>query len=916
MPPARPHLGRPGLDASTGKFWCDCTVQGCRTEIRHLNKVDRRTYYAHQKQQRGATLRAQNATAFDLQSVRASQGTNAPALSADFGGSSGTSGIENDDNSYLPDIEDALGLTPFHSTISSSGSSSNASDDEEVEVDSEFGDGLEREEMMDSERPVFDCGEDEMAEEGIEEAIQEWRGRDPDAGMGDVYDGTAWSSERDRNDKRFVDHSHSFLVALGIDWFSPFSSQYTSWHSTGAIMMTLLNLPERLRYHPSTTYLAGCTPGPKEPSAARLPCYLRPLLTELLDLDEGVRIPTLRKPNGQLVRLRVAMFCGDSVSRNKVCGFPPHSVRVGKFCGLCDVTIPTITAFERSTGARASPLNRLSYWQSVDRAPVDHMHNLELGVVKRLFHRTLIEGKSISPLQLKRLQSCLSTALVPPSEQAPDARLGDPGEGSATAAHWSTLGRRLLVLLLFVAWQPLVEADDSLVFEPPLSKTAAAAVAAATVAAARLEDDVETGVDEEPTVVESGTASTEDDQPMSLVEAAANGPAVSSARRTAAAAAATRAAAAARRAAASADVQAAVATTSAAAATRAAAAAQAAAGTRAAASASATTPAAAAVTLATAAAAATTPATEAAATPADVKAKRIQARDALRNAALLAGAATLAARRRISSQEIDDLDSLLREFGRTTATLYGEKWVVYNSHMMTHLPAHVRRFGPAYHFSSYHFERMNGQLGNVNTNRHRNGEIEATYTRAFLTTARSGLLLASSKDDINAALQARAPVFVPPAPVFLSPVSVLGASGVVAVELSDGRPFELARELHGQLFEHVRRTWSDQFPPLLPPTSSQRTGLRVLPFFQQHRTMRFGHLSFSSIGSRANANRTRTYAAVEGSGGSLDLFRIEVILSHTIHVKSRVHTAVYLLGHRGQREVVPAFDRVLGEELL
>ncbi|KAE8241184.1 hypothetical protein A4X06_0g7633 [Tilletia controversa] len=643
------------------------------------------------------------------------------------------------------------------------------------------------------------------------------------------------------------------------------------------------------------------------------------------------------------------MFCGDSVSRNKVCGFPPHSVRVGKFCGLCDVTIPTIvsafsqcaedlerdasehrvasvrleqpfrtkkakTAFERSTGARASPLNRLSYWQSVDRAPVDHVHNLELGVVKRLFHRTLIEGKSISPLQLKRLQSCLSTALVPPSEQAPDARLGDPGGGSATAAHWSTLGRLLLVLLLFVAWQPLVEADDSLVFEPPLSKTAAAAVAAATVAAARLEDDVETGVDEEATVVETGTASTEDDPPMSLVEAAANGPAVSSARRTAAAAAATRAAAAARRAAASAAVQAAVATTSAAAATRAAAAARAAAGTRAPAAA-ATTPAA--VTPA-AAAAASTPATAAAATPAEVKAKRIQARDALRNAALLAGAATLAARRRISSQEIDDLDSLLREFGRTTAALYGEKWVVYNSHMMTYLPPHVRRFGPAYHFSSYHFERMNGQLGNVNTNRHRNGEIEATYTRSFLTAARSGLLLASSTADINTALQARAPVFFLPAPVFLSPVSVLGAAGIVAIELSHGRPFELARVLHGQLHQHVKKTWSDTFPPLLPSTSSQSAGpeIRVLPFFQQHQTMRFGHFSFSSTGSRANANRTRTYAVVERSGGTLDLFRIEAILSHNIHLKSHLHTTVYLLGQRGQREAVPAFDDVLGEELL
>ncbi|CAD6952425.1 unnamed protein product, partial [Tilletia controversa] len=71
--------------------------------------------------------------------------------------------------------------------------------------------------------------------------------------------------------------------------------------------------------------------------------------------------------------------------------------------------------------------------------------------------------------------------------------------------------------------------------------------------------------------------------------------------------------------------------------------------------------------------------------------------------------------------------------------------------LLSLLADHVRRFGPAYHFSAYHFERMNGQLGSVNTNRHRNGEIEATYTRAFLTTARSGLLLASSKDDINAA---------------------------------------------------------------------------------------------------------------------------------------------------------------------
>ncbi|KAE8179885.1 hypothetical protein CF336_g9483, partial [Tilletia laevis] len=370
------------------------------------------------------------------------------------------------------------------------------------------------------------------------------------------------------------------------------------------------------------------------------------------------------------------------------------------------------TAFERSTGARASALNRLPYWHSVNRAPIDHMHNLELGVVKRLFHRTLIEGKSISPLQLKRFQSGLLTALVPPSEQAPDARLGDPGGGSATAAHWSTLGRRLLVLLLFVAWQPLVEADGSLPFEPPISKTAAAAVAAATVAAAA-----------------NGDADVEAEDEDEAAAAAAAAPAAAVAVAAAAAAATTTADVAAEDDVETAAAAAAIAVTG---------------GT----TADNDHPMSA---LDTAADEQTqdqqqqSSRTENAGT--NVRSKRIQARDALRNAALLAGAATLAARRRIASHEIDDLDRLLREFGRTTATLYGEKWVVYNTHMMTHLPQHVRRFGPAYHFSAYHFERMNGQLGSVNTNRHRNGEIEATYTRAFLTTARSGLLLASSKDD-------------------------------------------------------------------------------------------------------------------------------------------------------------------------
>ncbi|KAL9935078.1 hypothetical protein V8E36_006154 [Tilletia maclaganii] len=127
--------------------------------------------------------------------------------------------------------------------------------------------------------------------------------------------------------------------------------------------------------------------------------------------------------------------------------------------------------FERSTGARPCALYELSYWRSVEQAPIDFMHCVELGLVKRLFHRTLIDGNTISSSQLQALQQCLKTASVPLSEQAPDRRLGDPGGGSATAAQWSTLGRRLLVLILYHTWRIEIDANGTVGFLLPEKKT-------------------------------------------------------------------------------------------------------------------------------------------------------------------------------------------------------------------------------------------------------------------------------------------------------------------------------------------------------------------------------------------------------------------------------------------------------------
>ncbi|KAL9931532.1 hypothetical protein V8E36_009529 [Tilletia maclaganii] len=181
-----------------------------------------------------------------------------------------------------------------------------------------------------------------------------------------------------------------------------------------------------------------------------------------------------------------------------------HTVRKGQFCGKCEVDCSTKSSsfvtpsaprdpgqhmqdsvnfdqrfgnktqrlqFERSTGARPCALYELSYWRSVEQAPIDFMHCVELGLVKRLFHRTLIDGNTISSSQLQALQQCLKTASVPLSEQAPDRRLGDPGGGSATAAQWSTLGRRLLVLILYHTWRIEIDANGTVGFLLPEKKT-------------------------------------------------------------------------------------------------------------------------------------------------------------------------------------------------------------------------------------------------------------------------------------------------------------------------------------------------------------------------------------------------------------------------------------------------------------
>ncbi|CAD6975387.1 unnamed protein product, partial [Tilletia controversa] len=161
----------------------------------------------------------------------------------------------------------------------------------------------------------------------------------------------------------------------------------------------------------------------------------------------------------------------------------------------------------------------------------------------------------------------------------------------------------------------------------------------------------------------------------------------------------------------------------------------------------------------------------------------MNARTVWRNVVQLAAVTTLAARRAILPNEIDKLDAILRDYGRTTADLFGARAIIYNLHLASHLPEHIRRFGPCYHFSAYHFERMNGQLGRTSTNRHRNGEIETTYTTAFITNGRFEYQLAREEIQLEASISRRMPPIKRPVLDQLTSQSLLSTIGIVEVLL-------------------------------------------------------------------------------------------------------------------------------------
>lgn len=157
---------------------------------------------------------------------------------------------------------------------------------------------------------------------------EHWRKRSnkiPDGYLGDIYDGDVWYNFTSSAANNFLKSPYSYLLTLNIDWFQPFTR---SIYSTGAIYLTIQNLPRSERYKSQNVILVGVIPGPREPKLTTN-SYLTPLVEELKEFWTGIALPVMIAGRKMNIFVRLALTCvaRDIPASRKVCGFLGHSVR-------------------------------------------------------------------------------------------------------------------------------------------------------------------------------------------------------------------------------------------------------------------------------------------------------------------------------------------------------------------------------------------------------------------------------------------------------------------------------------------------------------------------------------------------------------------------------------------------------------
>ena len=284
-------------------------------------------------------------------------------------------------------------------------------------------------------------------------SVKAWKSRNlkDDDHYYDVYDGDVFKSFKidEQDTTPFVDQSdHNLMLSIGVDWYQNYT--YSS-HSTGAIYLSILNLPKQMRDTRPYVMLAGLMPGPKESKLDEINNYLAPLVEELMLLKTGVTM-SLPDNTSVFVRAALTLVVADLPAAAKLCGFSFFNSICA--CRKCDRRFPALVPglpgrdysgwedhnwprrnkasnlryakeWKRATteakrvslvqenGTRWSQLHLLDYFDPVRFTVYDSMHNLYMGTTKRILSMVWIKEGHLTKNHLKEMALMSDKIILP-----------------------------------------------------------------------------------------------------------------------------------------------------------------------------------------------------------------------------------------------------------------------------------------------------------------------------------------------------------------------------------------------------------------------------------------------------------------------------------------------------------------------
>lgn len=178
------------------------------------------------------------------------------------------------------------------------------------------------------------CLQEMVRRPGFTEKCRTWSSEreksHPDM-MCDVHDGRIWKETVNNEGQSFQEDGRFFGLSLNFDLFQPFDNTNPS---TGVLYMSILNLPVEERMKEENIIPVAIIPGPKEP-AHDINNYLRPIVDELLQLWNGVKMEDNSLLKFGVYRAALLAIVCDGPAARKISGFPGHGAELGKPTAYC-----------------------------------------------------------------------------------------------------------------------------------------------------------------------------------------------------------------------------------------------------------------------------------------------------------------------------------------------------------------------------------------------------------------------------------------------------------------------------------------------------------------------------------------------------------------------------------------------------